>query len=448
LGLGETLSLNAQIGTLLDNVSFGFTEPYLLDKPIQAGFTVFYQRYSYDQGQQQSVLYGQNLIPYYNAIGNVGCAADQPNCNLLNYVMNGRGFTTFLSHPLRRSFARIGLSYSYSVNNIDPITEAAKLYFYGLDFTGIGGPNSLEGIDTSMITPTYAYNTVNHPIVPTKGLRVNFTVGFAGSFLGGNVNTIQPAIDMAYFRKGFFKGHVMGFHNSTRFITGYGGKVAPPYSRYYMGGETDVRGFDILTISPIAYLPTETSVTQYNGAGVAISNPIVPPGGTVIKNPATTLVPGYQLLLPGGDTYSVFNYEYRVPIFGPVTLAYFLDAGVDLLLVPSQLGLNPARLTQLEQEFPSTAFSQQAVIAPGTQKPRVSTGLELQVLMPVVNAPFRLYWAYNLSYVTTNLVPPIVFTPGNFTSEATYQAALATLGGVVPYHERHSLFRFSVGRTF
>ena len=57
LGLGETLSLGAQIGTLLDNVTFGFTEPYLFDKPIQAGFTVFYQRFSYDQGRQESILY-------------------------------------------------------------------------------------------------------------------------------------------------------------------------------------------------------------------------------------------------------------------------------------------------------------------------------------------------------------------------------------------------------
>ena len=48
----------------------------------------------------------------------------------------------------------------------------------------------------------------------------------------------------------------MGFHVNARFIAGYGGKVAPPYSRYYMGGEDDIRGFDILTISPIAFIPT------------------------------------------------------------------------------------------------------------------------------------------------------------------------------------------------
>src|ERR1043165_8376149 len=31
LGLGETLSINSQLGTRMRNVSFGFTEPYFLD---------------------------------------------------------------------------------------------------------------------------------------------------------------------------------------------------------------------------------------------------------------------------------------------------------------------------------------------------------------------------------------------------------------------------------
>ena len=38
----------------------------------------------------------------------------------------------------------------------------------------------------------------------------------------------------------------------------------------------------------------------------------------------------------------------------------------------------------------------------------MSTGLELQVMLPVVNAPFRLYWAYNPSIVREYLQPPIV----------------------------------------
>src|SRR5581483_179653 len=48
LGLGETLSLDAQLGTRLRSVSFGFTEPYFLDRPLQLGFEVHLTRFNYD----------------------------------------------------------------------------------------------------------------------------------------------------------------------------------------------------------------------------------------------------------------------------------------------------------------------------------------------------------------------------------------------------------------
>ena len=142
LGLGETLSLRSQIGTLMSSVSFGFTEPYLFDKPIQTGFTIYYQRYSYNQGQQESILYGQNLLGYFNQIGSQGCPSGVTNCNLLNYVQNGRGFTTFASYQLKRSFARVGLSYGFGITSIDPLTTAATTYFDYLNFENVGGPNA------------------------------------------------------------------------------------------------------------------------------------------------------------------------------------------------------------------------------------------------------------------------------------------------------------------
>ncbi len=41
IGLGETVSLSAQLGTVQRSVQLGFTEPYFLDRPMQVGFTVF-----------------------------------------------------------------------------------------------------------------------------------------------------------------------------------------------------------------------------------------------------------------------------------------------------------------------------------------------------------------------------------------------------------------------
>ena len=87
------------------------------------------------------------------------------------------------------------------------------------------------------------------------------------------------------------------------------------------------------------------------------------------------------------------------------------------------------------------------MVAPGTQKIRGSTGLELQVLMPVVNAPFRVYWAYN-PWVERYIQPPIVADRSYFPNPASFVNALAQVGTLYPYSERRTLFRFSVGRTF
>jgi len=432
LGLGETLSLSSQLGTRLRQVQFGFTEPYLFDHAVQTGFTLYIQRYNYNQAQEASILAGTNLISYYNALGTQ---------NLLNYVQNGYGGTVFASYPLKRSFARLGLTYGYNISNVKTLTTAASNYFNYIDFEGVGGPNQLSGIRTSTITPSYTYNSINNPINPSGGRELFFSLAFSGVQLGGNVNTIQPTFDAKYFHAGLKKGHIIGMHLSARLISGYGGRTAPPFSRYFMGGENDVRGFNIWTISPIIYLPSDVATVQvYNTDG-----------SERIKNgvPVTMSVPSYQVTFPGGDTSVVGNFEYRIPIVGPVTLALFVDAGLDRLLFPGQLHLNSERLEQLNQEFPGAGFTNQAYIQPGSQQVRTSTGVELQVLMPVVNAPFRVYWAYNPTRFEGTLAAPIVADRSYFPNSTTYNNALSSIGAVLPYSvERSAMFRFTVGRTF
>ena len=44
LGLGETLSVQASYGSYQRDIVLGFTEPYLFDRPIQAGFNVYTRR--------------------------------------------------------------------------------------------------------------------------------------------------------------------------------------------------------------------------------------------------------------------------------------------------------------------------------------------------------------------------------------------------------------------
>lgn len=439
IGLGETLSLTSQLGDRIRDVTFSFTEPYLFDKPIQAGFTVFMQRFNYDQGREVSLLSGRNLIPIYNQLGSQ---------NLLNYVSNGRGFTVFASTLLKRSFARVGLSYSYSIQNIRTLTNAAAAYFDYSPYQQLSGPNSLQGIRTSQITPSYTFNTVNHPITPTQGRSIFASVAFAGSVLGGGVNTIQPQIDMKYFRAGLKKGHVIGMHFLGRYITGYGGKTAPPFNRFYMGGENDIRGFQIWQITPFAYVPTTGAVNVYNNDGSPRTQVIINPDGTRSRTNVTMAVPTYQFISPGADTQGIGNFEYRIPIVGPVWLAAFADAGINKLTRPGELRVNDTRIAQLDQAFPDAAFDAHAKIVPGSQAFRASTGLELQVMMPVVNAPFRFYWAYNPAIFRSNIQPPYATDRASFPNALTFQNAQAVFGTPFYYSEKPSTFRFSIGRTF
>jgi outer membrane protein insertion porin family len=236
--------------------------------------------------------------------------------------------------------------------------------------------------------------------------------------------------------------HVLG-----RFITGYGGKVAPPFNRFYMGGENDIRGFDIWGISPIAFIPTSATVNVLNNDGTPRTQKVIT-NGTESFAPVMMQIPVYQLTFPGGDTQGVGNIEYRIPIVGPVILAAFFDGGIDKITQRAQLKLNPGRIDELNNLFPQADFSGRAVIAGGTAKFRASTGLELQIMMPVVNAPFRFYWAYNPSIVREYLQPPIVADRSFFPNQATFNNSIASFGQPIPFFEKRSTFRFSIGRTF
>ncbi len=448
LGLGETLSIDTSAGTRYKSVNLSFTEPYFMDRPIQVGASVFVSRFTYNQGREASILAGANLIPLYNSLGAQ---------NLLNYNTNQRGFTIFASYPMKRSFARFGISYGYNIQSVQTLTNSATQYYQYLNFLNINGPNQLDGIKTSYVTPSYSYNSTDSPMIPTRGTRASMQIQFAGGFLGGSVNSIEPQVEIAHFRKGLAPRHVIGMRILGRYITGYGGKVAPPFNRFFMGGENDVRGFQLYTVSPIAFVPVASTVNQLNQDGSARQQlcttitTLCLPGPTGVcpcfQN-TTQNIPAYQMVFPGGDTNIIANFEYRIPIFGPVTLAAFFDAGVNRLSNVSQLKLNPSRITDLNGQFPEAAFSGSAVVANNSQKIRTSTGLELQVLMPVFNQPFRIYYAYNPTIVRDYIQPPIVADRSYFPNYQSFINSVATYGAPIPLFERRTYFRFTIGRTF
>jgi len=450
LGLGETLSLSAQVGSFQRNIQFSFTEPYLFDRPIATGFTIFSNKFDYNQAKQLGIQLGQEIA--------LNPALQE------NYTTNSKGVTVFASYPLRKfSFTRVGVTYGYSTTNIQTFSTSAQLLFESIQFTSLAGPSALNGIVQSAITPTISYSTVNNPQNPTKGKSFYYGLGIVGGPLQGNVNTITNTFTTTYFRPVNKHRNVLGLRFLSGMITGYGGKNIPPNNRYYLGGENDVRGFNFYTISPFVEIPFASSanVTYLDPRSLNQGRPTL----HSISVPTLEFFP----TRPGGDFQNVSNIEYRVPIAGPVTLVFFNDLGFNTILRKSQLSLDPEALATFQQGFPNPDFpnlkiARQLQIVGGTNyKPRTSAGIELDVVLPIVNAPFRVYYAYNYLRLTGTITG---LTGGYNLSDAVKGQLPAGVleTQIVPQLlqdiaaaqqkipagllEPRSTFRFTVGKTF
>jgi outer membrane protein insertion porin family len=443
LGLGETLTLSAQVGQYQRNLMFGFSEPYLFDRPIASGFTVFSSLYKYDYAHQAALLTGEavSINPQY----------------IQNYNQNSTGFTIYASYPLRKhAFTRVGLTYGLTRTNITAYNQASTLLFTQLQYRSIAGPSALDGIIASTVTGTITHNTINNPVNATTGKSYFYSLAFTGGPLGGNVNTITNTGEYKFFHPINKRRNAIGVRFLGAFTTGYGGKEIPPYSRFYMGGENDVRGFDIRGISPVAYIPSVIDTTisfPYHGG---IGSLVVP----LVVNTIT---------FPGGDLQGVGNLEYRIPIMGPVSMTLFTDVGTTGILNKSTLKLDPTGIANINSQFPLVNQQSQLQLAPDTNfRPRISTGIEFNINLPIVQAPFRIYWAYNPLRVHQTIVAP--FDQINMNNLYLQCRALGLLDPLHPhscdpiiltpispyiinpgrlnYFESSNTFRFTISRTF
>jgi outer membrane protein insertion porin family len=445
LGLGETLTFSAQFGDLQRSFMFGFTEPYLFDRPISSGFTIFDSRYNFDQAKQEALALGQSVSinPQF----------------VQNYTQNSTGFTVFASYPVKRlSFTRFALTYGLTRTNIESFNAASTLLFEQLQFRSVAGPSALDGIISSTITPSVQHNTIDNPQNPRKGRSYFYSFAFSGGPLGGNVKSITNVFSYTQFRPVFKKRNVLGFHFTSAYTTGYGGGEVPPFSRFYMGGENDLRGYDIRSISPVTFIPTATTQT------FTFTDPTTLSGsGTPLQRSFTVPILTYTATLPGGDIQSSGNIEYRIPIVGPVTASLFLDGGTDGIVKQSALKLNPSGLTSLEQQFPDSNVSGQLGIASGTNfRVRGSTGIEFGVQLPIVQAPFRIYYAYNINRLHSEIISPadyinpadLALLKSSLPPEVYNTQVLPLLQefivnpGRLNYFEPKTTFRFTVGKTF
>jgi len=465
LGLGETLTMSAQVGDIQKNIVFGFTEPYLFDRPISTGFTIFSNSFNYNTARQTGLLFGAPVA--------INPALQE------NYSQDSKGFTAFASYPMRKfSFARLGVTYGYSATDITAFSQSAQLLFEFTQFRSLAGPSALRGIRESYVMPSISYDRRDSQINPTHGASLSFSSRVEGGPLGGNVNSFTNTLVMNYFRPAphFHHRNTIGVHLQTAMISGYGGKDAPPYSRFYMGGEYDVRGFEFYTISPFVAIPSlgSATVTYYDPTKIGSNGQPLP---QLLNIPTLQYFP----TRPGGDTQVVLNTEYRIPLYqNYLGLTLFHDFGVDGILRKSQLSLDPSALASFQEQYPNPDFPSLKIannlpLISGTNfTPHTSAGVELVVQIPIIQAPFRFYYAYNYARLTETIEGPQLTDlygnqmPGAYAVDPVERQYLQNLGiytnDIVPQIaqflqaqnqklpagliEPKSTFRFTVSRTF
>ena len=267
LGFGETLSVSAQGGTRQSNFTFNFSEPYLMNRPMSTGFSVFRTELRFDDS--------------------------------LNFDQSQTGFNVFASYPFK-VFQRVGLLFEFDNSEI----STPNAFFDDVRQTeGQSFGTGTGDFRTRSLIPTYRWSTLDSPNFPSSGQSIRASLQFSGGFLGGNVNTIQPSFEYQFFKPINGGRNTLAFRFQSAYLRGFSTTNAPFFRRFFLGGDFDIRGFDFRSISPIAFV-TPQVVDSSTG------------------QPTTTIA------YVGGDTSAVANIEYRIPIAGDIlTLVPFLDVG-------------------------------------------------------------------------------------------------------------------------
>ena len=475
LGLGETLSLQGNLGNVSRQFTFGFSQPYVHNRPLNVGFQIFNTKQDFNAAKNYQATSG--------ASANL-TSAQQSLTQNYNQASTGMNFS--VSYPLRRhAFQRVGFTYNLNKSSITAFSTASQTFFQTISFrSGIQGSNALDGIVTSSASFSYMYNTINNPQRPRSGKEYTALFQIAG--LGGNVRYFSPLLayksftPMHYLRPSANGHNVLGIRAQLSHVEGFGGDVAPPNNRLYSGGEAEMRGFDTRGATPYGYVPSRASVQLSNPDGSCVPRD---PTNPQLNQCLQIAIPVYGVASIGGDTSLTTNAEYRIPIAGPVTFSFFNDFGIDVATLHSQLKQSPEGFASLTAPLygcpvfnngscqggipgSQVGFKQDIRPVGGTNfVPRMSTGAELAVIMPIINAPFRLYYAYNplrlyerpycndvtlgsnKGSCSAELITRGMFPAGG-AGDYTYNEVMQAYGSRYLFREPRKTFRLTVSTTF
>jgi outer membrane protein insertion porin family len=351
LGRGETFNVNLQRGSRARQYQIGFTEPYLFNRPLTAGFELFARQFIY---------------PY-------------------QFTQDSVGGNFILGYPIAKNLRLFG-GYGYERIKVFDINEA-----YLSPAALIGNPVLRDSllIDSGGVrtvgktTYSLVYNTINQPIFPSDGERYTAAVDIAG--IGGTTEFIRMRFESIYYMP--IKGRLSaGIRAEGQWVMPYGSTLTLPiFEKFFLGGEYSVRGFDMRSIGPrdpISGVVTGGNKTLLMNAELYIN----------IAQPVR-----FVLFYDAGQVQDVGT-SFR-----------WYDEITRLTTPPRPLLYDPFSPIYLTPD----PFVPKVEVIDRTYAFKVSTGAELRFFMPVLNVPFRLIAAYNPSrrgVFNNNLEPTKSFT--------------------------------------
>ena len=223
LGRGWQLSLRLRAGANSQQGIISFTEPWLFDRPLSAGFDLFNVRRDFTE-----------------------------------YDYDSLGGTVRLSHPFAE-YWRWQVSYRLTQDEIDDVRSDDPLL------------TDEEGTRlTSAITLGLTRDSRDAVAAPTRGGFTIITLDLAG--LGGDSRFVKTVASTTYF-KPIWLGHIL----SGRVEAGYGfgwdedgltGRdELPVFERFYLGGPNSIRSVKARRVSPV-----DDAGTRIGGTSEVLGN--------------------------------------------------------------------------------------------------------------------------------------------------------------------------------
>lgn len=201
-GRGQYLKASLSVSQINKLYQLSFTEPYFLDRPLQAGFDLY-----------------ENQLDYLQA----------------TYSSDQIGTQLRLGFPISE-FSSVQLRYAYQINHIMP--------FSGAPLEILLAEGSTYG---HIIGFTYGYSNLDDVLKPTTGENFSFSQNFAG--FGGNLRYIKSDALFAVYRPMFGGAVVNSLTLRAGIIQSYDGSILPINQRYFDGGDS-FRGFALAGIGP------------------------------------------------------------------------------------------------------------------------------------------------------------------------------------------------------